>query len=108
QMNPELDKKEQAKEAAKKVVERHTVDRQKSRRPDRQPARGPVPQTVQEAASLIEGEIGGRLSAHQKQPRTVRTGQQEATGKLFPLSPSEAQKAIIYAEVFMPPKSKRR
>lgn len=91
QMNPEADKKEQVKEAAKQVVERQT-----NRKP------------VRKAASAAVEQTGGRLSAHQKQAQPVRKTAHQESNNPFPLSQSEAQKAIILAEVFMPPKSKRR
>ncbi|MCM3611298.1 hypothetical protein M4S82_08505 [Planococcus sp. MERTA32b] len=91
QMNPEADKKEQVKEIAREVVERQT-----SRRPDRQ------------ATPVAAKEIGGRLSAHQKPVQPVRTQPSAESRSPFPLTQSEAQKAIILAEVFMPPKAKRK
>lgn len=91
QMNPEADKKEQVKEVAREVVERKT-----NRRPDRQ------------ATPVAAKEIGGRLSAHQQPAQQVKKKQSEENSSPFPLTQNEAQKAIILAEVFMPPKSKRR
>ena len=91
QMNTETDKKEQVKEKAKEVVERHTKSR---------PGR--------EAAPVAANQLGGRLSAHQKSPRTVSEKPVEQSNNPFPLSQSEAQRAIILAEVFMPPKAKRK
>lgn len=91
QMNPETDKKEQVKEAAKKVVERHTKTR-----PDR------------EKTAVAAKEIGGRLSAHQKPVSPVREKPADKSNNPFPLTQSEAQRAIILAEVFMPPKAKRK
>lgn len=92
QMNPETDKKEQVKEVAREVVQRPT-----NRRPDRR------------ATPVEAKEIGGRLSAHQSPPvRQVRKAMPEENRSPFPLTQSEAQKAIILAEVFMPPKAKRR
>lgn len=91
QMNPEADKKEQVKEVAKEVIERQT-----GRRPDRQ------------ATPVAAKEIGGRLSAHQKPVQPVRTKFAAENRSPFPLTQSEAQKAIILAEVFMPPKAKRK
>lgn len=91
QMNPETDKKEQVKEAAKKVVERHTKSR-----PDR------------EKTVVAAKEIGGRLSAHQKPASVVREEPVAESNNPFPLTQSEAQRAIILSEVFMPPKAKRK
>lgn len=90
QMNAETEKRPEVKEAAKEVVERYTASR-----PDRQPA-----------APAVERQ-SGRLSAHQKAARTVPEKPAPAKN-LFPLTQSEAQKAIILAEVFMPAKSKRK
>ncbi|RLQ92066.1 hypothetical protein [Planomicrobium sp. Y74] len=92
QMNPETDKKEQVKEVAREVVQRST-----NRRPERR------------ATPVEAKEIGGRLSAHQSPPvRPVRKAVSEENRSPFPLTQNEAQKAIILAEVFMPPKAKRR
>ncbi|HSJ38105.1 MAG TPA: hypothetical protein VK945_07805 [Planococcus sp. (in: firmicutes)] len=94
QMNTETDKKEQVKEAAREVVGRHSQSR-----PGREAA---------SAASAAAAQAGGRLSAHQKPSRPAREKRVEQSKSLFPLSQSEAQKGIILAEVFMPPKSKRK
>lgn len=92
QMNPETEKKEQANEVAREAVQRQT-----NRRPDRK------------AAPVAAKEIGGRLSAHQSPPiPPVRNTLPEENRSPFPLTQNEAQKAIILAEVFMPPKAKRR
>src|SRR5690606_15784370 len=99
QMNPELDKKEQVKEAAKQVIEKR-VERQKTDRTKKR-------ETIIEATSAASEEIGGRLSSRQRTVRPAMPTAQEESSKLFPLNQSEAQKAIIYAEIFMPPKSKR-
>ncbi|WP_422123125.1 hypothetical protein DHX103_15530 [Planococcus sp. X10-3] len=90
QMNTETDKKTQVKEAAKEAVERHTKSR-----PDRQPAAAAVERT------------SGRLSAHQK-PATAIQEKPAPAKNLFPLSQSDAQRGIILAEVFLPPKAKRK
>lgn len=90
QMKPETVKKEQVKEAAREVVERQTKSR---------PGR--------EAASAAS-QVGGRLSAHQKPSRTPLEKPVVESKSPFPLSQSEAQRAIVLAEVFMPPKSKRK
>lgn len=91
QMNPESDKKEQVKEVAREVVERHTKSR-----PERT------------ATPVAAKEIGGRLSAHQKPVQPVRKAVADENRSPFPLTQSEAQKAIILAEVFMSPKAKRK
>ena len=90
QMNTETEKRPQAREAAKEVVEKYT-----SSRPERQ-----------SAAPAVERQ-SGRLSTHQKQARQVREKTPPAKN-MFPLTQSDAQKGIILAEVFMPPKSKRK
>lgn len=111
QMNPEADTKGQVKEAAKQVVERRISDRQSGERQfiekqitDRQRSRIPI----DEAASVAAGEIGGRVTTRQKSVRPVHQTVEKDDAQMFPLTQSEAQKAIILAEVFMPPKSKRR
>lgn len=95
QMNPEADKKEQVKEAAKEkakeVVGRHTKSR---------PGR--------EAASAAAEQVSGRLSSRQKPSLPTLEKPIEESNSPFPLSQSDAQRAIILAEVFMPPKSKRK
>lgn len=90
QMNTETDKKPQVKQAAKEVVERHTKSR-----PDRQPAAAAVDRAT------------GRLSAHQKAASAPRVKPAPAKN-LFPLTQSDAQRGIILAEVFLPPKAKRK
>ncbi|WP_033542220.1 hypothetical protein [Planococcus sp. CAU13] len=111
QMNTETETKGQAKDAAKQVVERRMSNRQSGERQfiekqiaDRQKSRIPL----DEAPSLAAGEIGGRTSSRQKPVRQVQQAVKKDEATLFPLTQSEAQKAIILAEVFMPPKSKRR
>lgn len=91
QMNPDTGKKEQIKEVAREVVERQM---------NRRPARA--------AKTVAVEETRGRLSAHQKSMQPVEKEMRNETINPFPLSQNEAQKAIILAEVFMPPKSKRR
>lgn len=90
QMNPETDKKEQAKQVAQKVVERQT-----SRRPERETA-------------LTSARAQSKLTVQQKPIMQIRTTVPKESGNPFPLTQTEAQKAIVLAEVFMPPKSKRR
>jgi len=94
QMNPEADKKEQVKEKAKEVA-KEAVDRTARSRPGR------------EAASAA-AQAGGRLSARQKPSLPKIEKRVEESNSPFPLSQSEAQRAIVLAEVFMPPKSKRK
>ncbi|WP_203333053.1 hypothetical protein [Planococcus beigongshangi] len=111
QMNPEAEKKGQVKEAAKQVVEKRLSDRQSNERQfiekqisDRQRSRIPI----DESATVAAEEIGGRMSSRQKPVRAVQPAVKKENAQLFPLTQNEAQKAIILAEVFMPPKSKRR
>lgn len=94
QMNAETEKRPQATEAAKEAA-KEAVGKYTASRPDRQPA-----------APAVERQ-SGRLSAHQKQARPVREKTPPAKN-LFPLTQSEAQKGIILAEIFMPPKAKRK
>ncbi|MFD1030759.1 hypothetical protein [Metaplanococcus flavidus] len=95
QMNPETDKKTQATKAAKEVAERYT----KSRPGREREVAAPAIERVERAS--------GRLSAHQK-PASVIRKEPEPAKNLFPLTQNDAQRGIILAEVFMPPKSKRK
>lgn len=95
QMNPETDKKEQVKEQVKEKA-KEVAGRQSKSRPGR------------EAQSVAESEIGGRMSARKTPSRPSLEKPAEESKSPFPLSQSEAQRAIVLAEVFMPPKSKRK
>lgn len=81
-------------EQAKKVMDK--VDQAKSRLPQRE-----IQQAMKPLAST------GRLSAH-KAPEEVRDmRKKEELSDIFPLEAEDLQKAIIYSEILLPPKSKR-
>jgi predicted nuclease with TOPRIM domain len=81
-------------EQAKKVMDK--VDQAKSRLPQRE-----IQQAMKPLAST------GRLSAH-KAPEEVRDmRKKEEVSDIFPLEAEDLQKAIIYSEILLPPKSKR-
>ncbi|TAA68344.1 hypothetical protein [Planococcus salinarum] len=95
QMNPEADKREQVKEQVKEKT-KEVVGRQSQSRPGR------------EAKSFADYEIGGRMSSRKTPSRPPLEKTAEESRSPFPLSQSEAQRAIVLAEVFMPPKAKRK
>lgn len=81
-------------EQAKKVMDK--VDQAKARLPQRE-----IQQAMKPLAST------GRLSAH-KAPEEVRDMRKsEELSEIFPLKAEDLQKAIIFSEILLPPKSKR-
>ena len=81
-------------EQAKQVMDK--VDQAKARLSQRE---------IQQAMKPIAST--GRLSAH-KAPEDLRTSRKsDDLSDLFPLEAKDLQKAIIFSEILLPPKSKR-
>lgn len=81
-------------EQTKRVMDR--VDQAKAKLPQRE-----IQQAVKPMVS------SGRLSAHKAPEELRKTRKSEDLSDLFPLEAKDLQKAIIFSEILLPPKSKR-